>query len=164
MDDWGRFSLPPQALYSRLGSTFAPIIIDIRETPAFDADEAMIVGAVRRDPYDIDAWRHELPRGRLMVLYGSEGDMASPDAAALLRASGLEACWLEGGIAGWAALGLPQRRKLSFGSGKWVTRARPKIDRIACPWLIRRFVDPTAVFLFVASPEVEAVAERFNGA
>src|SRR5512135_1968632 len=44
---------------------------------------------------------------------------------------------------------------------KWVTRERPKIDRIACPWLIRRFVDPNAVFLFVAAPEVPAVAESF---
>jgi len=43
-----------------------------------------------------------------------------------------------------------------------VTRARPKIDRIACPWLIRRFVDPHAVFLFVPSSEVEGVASRFN--
>jgi hypothetical protein len=43
----------------------------------------------------------------------------------------------------------------------WVTRARPKIDRIACPWLIRRFVDPGAVFLLVAPQEVEAVADRF---
>jgi hypothetical protein len=43
-----------------------------------------------------------------------------------------------------------------------VTRARPKIDRIACPWLIRRFVDPEAVFLFVAASEVMAVAERFS--
>jgi hypothetical protein len=39
---------------------------------------------------------------------------------------------------------------------------RPKIDRIACPWLIRRFIDPAAVFLFVAPAEVEAVAERFG--
>jgi hypothetical protein len=46
----------------------------------------------------------------------------------------------------------------------WVTRSRPKIDRIACAWLIRRFVDPAAVFLFVAPAEVRAVAERFNGA
>ena len=45
----------------------------------------------------------------------------------------------------------------------WVTRARPKIDRIACPWLIRRFIDPNAVFLFVAPPEVPPVAERFGG-
>ncbi|MFO1038556.1 MAG: chromate resistance protein [Geminicoccaceae bacterium] len=43
-----------------------------------------------------------------------------------------------------------------------VTRARPKIDRIACPWLIRRFVDRKAVFLFVAAPEVLGVAERFG--
>jgi len=43
-----------------------------------------------------------------------------------------------------------------------VTRARPKIDRIACPWLIRRFVDPSAVFLFVPAAEVAAVADRFN--
>ncbi|TJX50080.1 MAG: sulfurtransferase, partial [Mesorhizobium sp.] len=43
----------------------------------------------------------------------------------------------------------------------WVTRARPKVDRIACPWLIRRFVDPNAVFLFVDAAEVPAVADRF---
>ena len=47
---------------------------------------------------------------------------------------------------------------------KWVTRERPKIDRIACPWLIRRFVDPRAVILFVAPSEVEGVAERHDAA
>lgn len=43
---------------------------------------------------------------------------------------------------------------------RWVTRERPKIDRIACPWLIRRFVDPEAEFLYVPTPEVFAVSER----
>lgn len=43
---------------------------------------------------------------------------------------------------------------------KWVTRARPKVDRVACPWLIRRFVDPAAEFLFVAPDEVLTVAHR----
>ena len=43
-----------------------------------------------------------------------------------------------------------------------MTRERPKIDRIACPWLIRRFVDPNAAFLFVAAPEVPAVADSFG--
>jgi hypothetical protein len=43
---------------------------------------------------------------------------------------------------------------------KWVTRARPKIDRVACPWLIRRFVDPQAEFLYVPPEQVMAVAER----
>jgi hypothetical protein len=43
---------------------------------------------------------------------------------------------------------------------KWVTRERPKVDRVACPWLIKRFVDPEAEFLYVAADQVQAVAER----
>jgi len=43
---------------------------------------------------------------------------------------------------------------------KWVTRKNANVDRIACPWLIRRFVDPDAEFLFVPAEEVSAVAER----
>jgi hypothetical protein len=43
---------------------------------------------------------------------------------------------------------------------RWVTRERPKIDRIACPWLIRRFVDAEAEFLYAPTPEVFATAER----
>jgi hypothetical protein len=43
---------------------------------------------------------------------------------------------------------------------RWVTRERPKTDRIACPWLIRNFIDPDAVFLYVPADEVLAVAER----
>ena len=43
---------------------------------------------------------------------------------------------------------------------KWVTRERPKTDRIACPWLIRRFIDKEAEFLFVPRDEVMAIAER----
>ncbi len=41
---------------------------------------------------------------------------------------------------------------------RWVTRERPKIDRIACPWLIARFIDPQAEFLFVPADEVMRVA------
>jgi hypothetical protein len=43
---------------------------------------------------------------------------------------------------------------------KWVTRERPKIDRIACPWLIRRFIDEQAVFLYVPADKVFATAKR----
>jgi len=43
---------------------------------------------------------------------------------------------------------------------KWVTRARPKVDRVACPWLIRRFVDPQAEILYVPADQVAAVAAR----
>ncbi len=43
---------------------------------------------------------------------------------------------------------------------RWVTRERPKTDRIACPWLIRRFIDPGAEFLYVPADQVLDVAER----
>ena len=43
---------------------------------------------------------------------------------------------------------------------KWVTRERPKIDRIACPWLIARFIDKTPAFLFVPTEQVLAVAHE----
>jgi hypothetical protein len=46
---------------------------------------------------------------------------------------------------------------------KWVTRARPKTDRIACPWLVRRFVDPAAEILYVPADQVLEVAERQGG-
>ncbi len=43
---------------------------------------------------------------------------------------------------------------------KWVTRARPKVDRVACPWLIKRFVDPNAEFLYVPAEQVMEIAKR----
>src|SRR3989338_7195609 len=43
---------------------------------------------------------------------------------------------------------------------KWVTRARPKVDRVACPWLIKRFVDPEAEFLYVPGDQVMQVAAK----
>ena len=46
---------------------------------------------------------------------------------------------------------------------KWVTREHPKIDRIACPWLIRRFIDPNAEFIYVPASRVLAVATEVGG-
>ena len=57
----------------------------------------------------------------------------------------------------------PSRRSRYAAPTRWVTRARPKIDRIACPWLIRRFIDPSAEFFYVPSAEVRAFAAA-NGA
>ena len=45
---------------------------------------------------------------------------------------------------------------------KWITRARPKVDRVACPWLIKRFIDREAEFLYVAPDEVMETARREN--
>ena len=83
------------------------------------------------------------------------------------RHAGIDAQTLEGGFEAWREADqpllctdrLPERDEA--GRTTWVTRARPKIIRIACPWLIRRFIDPAAVFLYVAPSEVAAVAKRF---
>jgi hypothetical protein len=70
----------------------------------------------------------------------------------------VDARYLEHGVAGWAEHGLPIRVKRDTEARSWITRERPKIDRIACPWLIRRFIDPEAEFLFVPTERVFAVA------
>src|SRR5215813_8287787 len=158
MDVQGRFSISPQSLYVRLGTELAPIVVDVRRSPAFEADDTVIVGAVRRLPEEVDHWRCGLPEGRFVVVYCAHGQEVSQNTAAALRAAGRDASYLEHGIGGWAELGLPRRRKLGAGSDGWVTRERPKIDRIACPWLIRRFVDPEAQFLFAPTERVFAVA------
>ena len=158
MDAEGRFSISAHALYSRLGTELSPIVVDVRRSPAFEADDTVIAGAIRRLPVEIDHWRPELPEGCTVVAYCAHGQEVSQNAAATLRAAGADACYLELGIAGWAELGLPRRRKLAAGSNGWVTRERPKIDRIACPWLIRRFNDREAKFLFAPTERVFAVA------
>jgi rhodanese-related sulfurtransferase len=158
MDERGHCSISARKLYSRLGTAVAPIVVDVRRSPAFDADDTMILGAVRRSPSDVDQWRHQLPEGCSVVVYCAHGQEVSQNAAAALSAAGADASYLEHGISGWTELGLPRRRKLSPQLGKWVTRERPKIDRIACPWLIRRFIDPEALFLFAPTERVFAVA------
>ena len=158
MDNEGRFSISPQALYARFGTEADPIVVDVRRSPAFDADDKIIVGAVRRLPEAVDHWRRELPEGRSVVVYCAHGQEVSQNTAAALRAAGSDACYLEHGITGWSEARLPRRRKLGAGSDGWVTRERPKIDRIACPWLIRRFIDPEARFLFAPTDRVFTVA------
>ena len=88
--------------------------------------------------------------------------------AAQLRSAGLRSEYLSGGNYGWRdrtqaprilSANLPP---MDQGHSLWVTRHRPKIDRIACPWLIRRFFDKDARFLFVSPAEVIGVSERYN--
>jgi hypothetical protein len=69
--------------------------------------------------------------------------------------------FLEGGIEHWRAEGGDLQPKAKGASTRWVTRERPKIDRIACPWLVKRFIDPGAEFLYVPTKEVlQAAKER----
>lgn len=158
--------LSPQELFDRLGTAAAPVILDTRIDEDFAADPRLIPAAVRRPGLEAADWSARYA-GRDVVVYCEGGLKISQGAAAWLRHAGARAAFLEGGFRAWRAAGLPlvpeEKIPPRDGDGRtvWVTRARPKVDRIACPWLIRRFVDPEAVFLFVAASEVAAVAERF---
>ena len=155
------------AQLSRLiGTPSAPVIVDVRIDEDFDRDPHLIPTAFR---HPFNAVQELAPRlaGRRVVLVCHKGLKISQGAAAMLRASGFPAEVLDGGMATWSAAGHPKVPAANIpdqavdGSTVWVSRHRPKVDRIACPWLIRRFVDPRARFLFVAPTEVLAVAERF---
>src|SRR5262249_14394145 len=104
-------------------------------------------------------WCHKLRPDRSVVVYCVHGHEVSQQTAVALGGAGVDVRYLEGGIAGWAELGLPLRKKLAAGERGWVTRERPKIDRIACPWLIRPFIDPEAPFLYVPTERVFATAK-----
>jgi rhodanese-related sulfurtransferase len=156
-------SITPADLHARLGTAAAPIVVDVRRLADFARAGELIVSAFHRDPDEIERWRKELPAGRDVVVHCVHGHQVSQNAAAALRAAGIDARYLEGGIAGWVAEGLPTRRTIGPTPGKWVTREHPKIDRIACPWLIRRFIDPQAEFIYVPAKAVLDVAKQTGG-
>ena len=156
---------------SRLvGLPDAPVLLDVRTDEDYAADPRLLPASSRRDARTVTNWAGGYA-GRSVVIVCRRGLKLSQGAAAWLRHHGAKAEVLEGGFEAWAAGGgnpllRPDRIPPRDARGRtvWVTRSRPKIDRIACPWLIRRFVDPGAVFLFVAPSEVTAVAERFGAA
>lgn len=160
--DTAHQSLTATRLFSNFGNAAAPLIIDVRAAEAFHANTTMIAGATWRDPATVLAWRKYVPRHRSVVVYCVHGLEISKNACAALREVGIDAAMLEGGIHGWQAAQYPTVEKssdLSIPSAintpsRWITRERPKIDRIACPWLIRRFIDPMAEFIFVPADQV----------
>jgi rhodanese-related sulfurtransferase len=147
-------------LRSELAGSHPPIVIDVRRRPAFLQADAMLSGALRREPDRLQAWAKSLPKADEVVVYCVHGHEVSQAAAAALSAAGIAARFLEGGLEGWKASAGALDAKPRDGSTRWVTRERPKIDRIACPWLIARFVDPDAEFLYVPSREVLSAAQE----
>jgi rhodanese-related sulfurtransferase len=151
------------------GTPRCPTLIDVRAEDAFDADPRLIPSSRHRTFEELSA-SSEAPEDQPAIVICQDGTSLSQGVAAWLRDGGIPAEVLEGGFEAWrqAKLPLVPMSKLPpidpLGRTVWVTRARPKIDRIACPWLIRRFVDPRAVFLFVPPSDVVEVAERFGGA
>jgi rhodanese-related sulfurtransferase len=138
----------------------SPLIIDVRRRPAFRAAGDMVGGALWRDPERIADWANELPRASRVVAYCVHGHEVSQGVAKALAERGIAAQYLQGGIEeGWKAAGGRLDRKAAGANTRWVTRERPKIDRIACPWLIARFADPEAEFLYVPPKQVLETAK-----
>lgn len=162
------------------GTPDMPVIVDLCIDEDFALDPRLIPGAFRHPFTDISSLAESVLKNssdpaRRLIVYCQKGKKISEGAAAQLRCHGIPAQVLEGGQLAWRDAGqplvpaskIPDRHDdvtalPDSGTTLWVTRYRPKIDRIACPWLIRRFVDPQARFLFVSPATVLDVAEKFK--
>ncbi len=166
------FSISPQAFNTRMGRADAPLVLDVRRQARFDESPRLLVGAQRCAPEDVAALATTRPIGDVLV-YCVYGHNVSEEAAVALQTAGWSAHTIAGGIEGGQdgeddAQSIDQWRTqppLSFAKradwgvtgeqpSRWITRERPKIDRIACPWLIRRFIDPRAEFFYVPTAQV----------
>jgi rhodanese-related sulfurtransferase len=156
MDAAPAFPTSVSELQARLATFPPPTLIDVRAADALTRDPQLIAGAPRRDAAAVENWSRELEPWRPVVIYCAHGHERSQRAAAALRAHGFDATHLAGGFDAWRAAG--GALEPARAPTRWVTRERPKIDRIACPWLIRRFLDPAAEFFYVPVADVRTFA------
>ena len=173
-------SISPQELTARMGHADAPLVLDVRREEQFLQSAYMLAGAQRCAPENLAAFAASHPR-RELVVYCVYGHKLSEGAVATLQAAGANARLLAGGFEGgepgvdadqdivqWRAHPLPTMLKRpDWGvtgerPSRWITRERPKIDRVACPWLIRRFIDPRAEFIYVPTLQVLTEAKRLD--
>lgn len=160
------YSISPLDLWTLIGTTDAPRLIDVRRRAVFENGTGMLPGSRWYDPLNTRDWLGQFDRCAPIIVACNAGHELSQMVSAQLRALGADARILAGGYEAWTAAGLPLvqrtalRRLVDRRPSTWVTRRRPKIDRLACPWLIRRFIDPEAIFLFVDPPEVPVVARE----
>lgn len=165
-------AITPDKLAKLIGTPRCPTILDNRRDGLRNDDPLLLPGARAIAEADLAPDRLEPLIASLsgpVVVACAEGHGRSQGLAALLRNRAISAEYLEGGYAAWRAAGFPliDPAKITArdaeGRSVWVTRSRPKVDRMACPWLIRRFIDPRAVFLYVAPAEVTNVAALYGG-
>jgi rhodanese-related sulfurtransferase len=149
--------IDPLSLFSRLASNRPLAVLDVRREPAYLEDGRMVMRALRPAGELVDFARRHAD-GTEIAVYCVKGHEVSREAAAKLSQAGFDARYLEGGINAWKAAGLPTfAPKATWrvpGGSRWITREHPKIDRVACPWLVLRFLDPLARFDYVPTPQV----------
>ena len=153
--------ISPANLMRLVGTPQSPAIVDVCIDDDFAEDPHLIPGAFRHPYGDLAGLTARLGDKDTVVVC-QKGLKLSHGVAAYLRAQGMSAQVVAGGNVAWRDAGLPRVPAAKIPASLWVTRHRPKIDRIACPWLIRRFIDPAAQFLFVPPLSVAGVAEKFG--
>jgi rhodanese-related sulfurtransferase len=163
------YSISPKDFWNTIATREAPQLVDVRRRDAYEQSPHLLPGAVWRDPTKATQWAAEFDASRPLIAACKAGHEMSQMVVAQLRVDGIDARVLEGGYEGWTKAGLPLVAKAELDRlvpkrpSVWVTRRRPKIDRIACPWLVRRFLDPQARILFVDPDQVVSVAKESGG-
>ncbi len=177
------YHISSQDLWNLIGTDRAPQLVDVRRQDFYEASPHLLPGSIWRKPESFAAWLPTLDRNRPIVVACKAGKELSQFVTAELRGAGYRASMLVGGYAAWEEAGLPfvdrktldrfaPNRLVDDGRGDaslrprpsvWVTRRRPKIDRVACPWLIQRFIDPQAKILFVDPAYVKETANEVGG-
>ncbi|MDB5871998.1 MAG: hypothetical protein JWQ07_1440 [Ramlibacter sp.] len=173
-------SISPEQFAAAIGRPHAPLVLDVRRLAKFAESESLLPGARHCAPEEVARFAAENPP-RDVVVYCVYGHEVGQDAARILGQAGWNARFLAGGIEGgqegidtpqaiasWRAQPLPRlRKRADLGvtgerASRWITRERPKIDRVACPWLVRRFIDPQAEFFYVLPAQVFDEAKRLG--
>ena len=164
----GPFAITAQELFAAIGHADSPLIFDVCKCEDYDARSRLIPGSRWRDHLRAAEWAAEIPDGARVVVLCVKGMKVSQAAVGALRLVGIDASILTGGYDAWIEAGLPTVAKRGVignregEASRWVTRVHPKIDRIACPWLIARFIDPAANFFYVEADQVIKTADELE--
>lgn len=156
------------ALRMCLGSRRWPRTIDVRRRNAFELAPSILPATTWHDHRAAAEWGPDYRDEPWIVVYCAHGEHLSQGAAAVLRSVGVNATFLQGGFSAWHSLNAPTiaRGKLAnLGPdrpSRWVTTTRPSANQLACPWFIRRFVEPNALFHFVTAEHVAAMAQEIG--
>lgn len=148
-----------EQLIARIGTATLSRVYDMRGDDEVARTPRLVPGARRVSQGNLLATvGTECAPGAPIVVYCQKGGPRAESAASSLRNAGYNVESLIGGVTQWLAEDGPTVSSAEVSAlsspSRWVTRARPKIDRIACPWLIRRFVDPRAEFHHVDAATV----------
>jgi rhodanese-related sulfurtransferase len=163
-----KHALTPADCARTLTAAEPPIFLDVRKAGAFAESDYFLPQSQRWDYHETPALPANLTKSRPIIAYCVKGAEVGISAAAQLNVAGFSAHFMEGGLKAWQEQGLlAVRKRPDLGVdgeriSKWVTRERPKIDRIACPWLVKRFIDPRAEFHYVPTAQVFEFAKKEN--